>query len=150
MRMFLAGISLGILAMAGCTTISELKDFYGGGNASREQEKLEEERHSYIEESERKTAALEHMQKEVQKEASERRLSYLKKNPGLSPIIKKAIREGEVMIGMSASDVRASWGDPKRINKTVYSYGTHEQWVYNNNEILYMRNGKLDSIQQTQ
>jgi hypothetical protein len=39
-------------------------------------------------------------------------------------------REG-VSIGMSQQDVLdSSWGKPRKINRTTYSWGTKEQWVY--------------------
>lgn len=56
-------------------------------------------------------------------------------------------REG-VTLGMSEADVIASaWGKPKRINRSVYSFGIHEQWVYDGSNYLYFKNGRLDSIQ---
>lgn len=56
-------------------------------------------------------------------------------------------KEG-VAIGMSQGDVLASsWGRPERIHKSVYSFGTHEQWVYGSGHYLYFENGKLASIQ---
>ena len=49
---------------------------------------------------------------------------------------------------MSKQDVLdSSWGKPTKINKSVYSWGTHEQWVYPNDNYLYFENGKLTSIQ---
>jgi len=32
-----------------------------------------------------------------------------------------------------------SWGEPKEINRTVFSNGVHEQWVYEN-AYLYFKN----------
>jgi hypothetical protein len=40
-----------------------------------------------------------------------------------------------------------SLGNPIDINKTVGSWGVHEQWVYNNNMYLYFENDKLTSYQ---
>ena len=37
-------------------------------------------------------------------------------------------------------------GSPKDINRSVGSWGTHEQWVYDG-EYLYFENGKLTSWQ---
>lgn len=57
-------------------------------------------------------------------------------------------RNEGVVIGMTQADVVASsWGRPKKINKSIYSFGVHEQWVYEGNNYLYFRDGKLDSIQ---
>lgn len=49
---------------------------------------------------------------------------------------------------MSKQDVLdSSWGEPTKINKSTYSWGTTEQWVYPNYNYLYFENGKLTSIQ---
>lgn len=57
-------------------------------------------------------------------------------------------RSEGVSIGMSQEDVLASsWGKPTRINKTIHSFGVHEQWVYEGRNYLYFKNGVLDSIQ---
>jgi len=59
----------------------------------------------------------------------------------------KAKTEG-VSIGMSQEQVRNSnWGNPKSVNRTTGSYGTHEQWVYGGNNYLYFDNGILTTIQ---
>jgi hypothetical protein len=53
-----------------------------------------------------------------------------------------------VTLGMTHEEVTASsWGKPKRVNTSIYSFGTHEQWVYEGSNYLYFRNGKLHSIQ---
>jgi hypothetical protein len=59
---------------------------------------------------------------------------------------KRKRREG-VSIGMSKADALASaWGKPKKINRSVYSFGVHEQWVYGGNNYLYFKDDRLDSI----
>lgn len=59
----------------------------------------------------------------------------------------KAKTEG-VRIGMTQEQVRNSnWGNPKSVNRTTGSYGTHEQWVYGGNNYLYFDNGILTTIQ---
>ena len=50
---------------------------------------------------------------------------------------------------MSPEETKLSWGDPKKINKSVGSWGVHEQWVYEN-QYLYFENGKLASFQSMQ
>lgn len=61
---------------------------------------------------------------------------------------KRRKKQEGVRIGMSKQDVLdSSWGKPTKINKSVYSWGTSEQWVYPNNNYLYFENGKLTSIQ---
>jgi hypothetical protein len=53
-----------------------------------------------------------------------------------------------VSIGMSQEDVRqSSWGRPERVNRSVYSFGVREQWVYGNGNYLYFEDGRLTSIQ---
>lgn len=57
-------------------------------------------------------------------------------------------RSEGVQIGMTGDEVLASsWGKPRDVNRTTYSWGTHEQWVYGGNNYLYFKNGKLDAIQ---
>ena len=58
----------------------------------------------------------------------------------------KLILEGHVRIGMTKAMCRESWGNPDDINKTVGSWGTHEQWVYDNS-YLYFEGDKLTAIQ---
>jgi hypothetical protein len=56
-------------------------------------------------------------------------------------------REG-VSIGMTQERVlQSSWGRPEHINRSDYSFGTKEQWVYGNGHYLYFENGVLTSIQ---
>lgn len=58
----------------------------------------------------------------------------------------KLILDGYVRIGMTKEMCRESWGNPDDINRTVGSWGTHEQWVYGNS-YLYFEENKLTSIQ---
>lgn len=48
----------------------------------------------------------------------------------------------KVQIGMSAEQVRRAWGEPQRLNRTVSSRMTAEQWVYGK-RYLYMEDGVL-------
>lgn len=61
------------------------------------------------------------------------------------------IDEGEIKLGMTDEMVRASWGDPDDINRSVGSWGVHEQWVYPrssyDDDYLYFENGILTSWQ---
>ena len=50
------------------------------------------------------------------------------------------------MVGMTPEQVKASVGRPDRINRTVFSTGTHEQWVYSDS-YLYFENDVLTSWQ---
>lgn len=53
----------------------------------------------------------------------------------------------KVYIGMTKSEAEISMGKPYDINRTVGSYGTHEQWCYNGGVYLYFDNGTLTSWQ---
>lgn len=56
------------------------------------------------------------------------------------------ILEGKVRIGMTKAMCEESWGYPDDINKSIGSWGTHEQWVYGNS-YLYFEENKLTAIQ---
>lgn len=56
------------------------------------------------------------------------------------------ICEGSVRIGWDKEKCRLSWGEPRDINKSVGSWGVHEQWCYSGS-YLYFENGRLTSIQ---
>ena len=56
------------------------------------------------------------------------------------------LKEGYYWIGMNREMATISLGSPKDINRTVGSWGVHEQWVYDN-LYLYFENGKLTSYQ---
>ncbi len=52
-------------------------------------------------------------------------------------------------IGMTAEEVRlSSWGEPYKINKSTYSWGTSEQWCYSGYKYIYLDNGIVTSIQE--
>lgn len=51
--------------------------------------------------------------------------------------------------GMTASEVRKTlWGEPDKINKDTYSWGTTEQWVYYNYGYVYLKNGSVTAVSQ--
>lgn len=88
-----------------------------------------------------------------------RRQKYIKAHPELSPKIKNAIFNGDILIGMTREQVVASRGRPYDINKTTGSWGVHEQWVMFYGDIpfddpkgwgyyyIYFENGKVTSWQ---
>jgi hypothetical protein len=84
------------------------------------------------------------------------RESYVKEHPELDGKTKKAILAEKIIIGMSKEEVIASWGNPHDINKSVGSWGVHEQWVYGYwsynvfipTSYLYFENEKLTGWQQ--
>lgn len=64
-----------------------------------------------------------------------------------------AIVYGDIEIGMPENVVVAIKGRPTKINRSTYSFGVHQQWVYENKyfpewtEYYYFENGKLTSWQ---
>lgn len=65
-----------------------------------------------------------------------------------------AMMDGRVMRGMSQEQVRNAWGNPSKINKSIGSYGVHEQWVYERgrggSQYIYFENGAVSSMQSPQ
>jgi hypothetical protein len=64
------------------------------------------------------------------------------------------INQHQIQLGMTGDMVKASWGEPDDINRSVGSWGVHEQWVYgcyyewcNPPQYLYFENGILTSWQ---
>lgn len=70
----------------------------------------------------------------------------LQENPSWEKQQCITIASGKVNIGMTSDMVRKAWGSPRDINRTVGSWGVHEQWVYGGS-YLYFENGKLTSWQ---
>lgn len=84
---------------------------------------------------------------EVRKKRTTERKERLTKRYGLSTANK--IIAGKIWIGMSSSMARASLGNPYDINRSVYSFGVHEQWVYDKKGMyLYFEDGILTSWQE--
>lgn len=51
-------------------------------------------------------------------------------------------------IGMTSEEVKKStWGEPIKINKSTYVWGTMEQWVYSGYRYVYLENGVVTAIQ---
>jgi hypothetical protein len=85
--------------------------------------------------------------KQLQMDEARRRLGYIEAHPDLLPVVKKAIYHGDVVPGMTETDVRASLGEPDEIGSTETSHGTREQWYYKtgspDKERLYFDDGTL-------
>jgi hypothetical protein len=64
-----------------------------------------------------------------------------------SNIIWNSIRQQKIFLGMTKDMAILSWGNPDSINRTVGTWGVHEQWVYGDNVYLYFENGKITSWQ---
>jgi len=77
------------------------------------------------------------------------REEIFRRNPAWSDRVKDTIMKGEIYIGMTDDQVKASWGLPKDINRSVGSWGVHEQWIYKKNKTyyLYVKNNVLTSWQ---
>ena len=69
------------------------------------------------------------------------------KHPDWSGEIWDLISKGQVRIGMTDEQVRASWGSPDDVNRDVGIWGIHEQWVYPRGKYLYFENGIMTSFQ---
>ena len=59
-----------------------------------------------------------------------------------------------VSLGMTTEEVSATWCHlTPKVNRSVYSFGVHEQWVYRDRNpmvYLYFKNGKLTSFQENE
>lgn len=91
-------------------------------------------------------------EKEVEKLSpiQRRRKSFVRNNPEIKQQYKHDILNGSIRIGMSKDMVRASWGRPNDINRTVNSYSTREQWVYGSistRRYVYFEDGVMSSFQ---
>ena len=85
----------------------------------------------------------EQIAKERQIEKAELEKTYLKK---YGKSLYEKLKKGYYWIGMTKEMAIISLGYPNDINRSVGSWGTHEQWVYSN-EYLYFENGILKSYQ---
>ena len=84
--------------------------------------------------------------KEEQEAQQQRRELYVQAHPELADRVKSAVLKGNITLGLSCDDTRASWGAPTKIHRTVGTYGVHEQWIYGDTYI-YFENGILTSWQ---
>ncbi|MBU1091802.1 DUF2845 domain-containing protein [Patescibacteria group bacterium] len=80
-----------------------------------------------------------------------RRMERARCHPEWSESIRSKVLRGEVGIGMTKSQVKASWGEPDDINRTAGSWGVNEQWVYDrgnfNVQYIYFKNNVVTSWQ---
>ena len=53
----------------------------------------------------------------------------------------------ELRIGMDEAMVRAAWGSPRDVNRTITARGTREQWVYGDGRYVYFDDGIVTVIQ---
>lgn len=84
------------------------------------------------------------------------RLKYVDSHPGLSPAVRAAIINREVVMGMTEEEVVMSIGNPRDINRSTYQWGTTAQFVYEDFSrylrpkytYVYFENGRVKSWQQ--
>ena len=84
----------------------------------------------------------ERVEREAQEQAEKKAMLESK----FGKTIAQKILDGYIWLGMTTEIARLSWGEPNDINKSVGSWGVHEQWVYNC-QYLYFENGILTSWQ---
>jgi hypothetical protein len=77
-----------------------------------------------------------------------RRGWYVRTHPAAAESCRQLIAQGKITIGMSAEEVRASWGEPLEINRTISGSGVDEQWVFGDQDYVYFHNAVLTVIQQ--
>lgn len=62
-----------------------------------------------------------------------------------------AVLSHSIFVGMTADQVRASWGEPSETHDTTTAGARHEQWVYNRGEVdrqyVYLDNGIVTATQ---
>lgn len=87
--------------------------------------------------------------KKITQHPQERRQQYINANPELSAKTVELILAGQIALGMTSEEVEASWGHPYPVNRSVGSWGTHEQWVFRvsryTTHYLYFEGGILTS-----
>ncbi|MCK9311771.1 MAG: hypothetical protein M0P26_05800 [Bacteroidales bacterium] len=102
-----------------------------------EKVKLAEKNANLAKENEKKIIEEKRLQKEI--------LSNLTKKYG--KINGNNIYNNKIWLGATKAMVLESWGKPIDINKSVGTWGVHEQWVYDFGSYLYFEDGILKSWQ---
>lgn len=90
---------------------------------------------------------------DVQFESPNNNVKVIRKNffeeKTVEPITPSAKKEPK--IGMTKEEVlNSTWGSPKKKNISEYAWGTEEQWVYDNYQYIYFKNGIVTSIQRSE
>jgi len=63
--------------------------------------------------------------------------------------LRQAAEKGEVLVGMTADQVRQAWGRPDRKNLSDYAHGQRDQWVYyrhNRTDYVHLEDGRVSSV----
>lgn len=117
-------------------------------NKAAESERIERNKTAEIERIKRNKATENERierNKTAENERKERIISLTKQ---YNAAIAEKILNGEIWLGMTSEMAKESRGNPQKNNRSVGSWGVHEQWVYEYAGInLYFENGKLTSWQ---
>lgn len=100
----------------------------------------------YLEQAQRREAE----RKEAEERLERTRAAAAAKNKQDSRL-KSLVRENRLAVGMTKEQALESWGKPCDVNRSIYSSGVHEQWVYcrgdYERDYIYFDDGKLSAIQ---
>ena len=121
----------------------------------REKEEMLAAAERYKEEEERSRLETEKILKEIDDyyaDIENQRIENIA-NSEYSEEQKKRLREKSIWLNMTTKQAVMSLGKPMEINRTMGSWGTHEQWVYYLDidqiymKLLYFENGLLMAVQ---
>ena len=98
-------------------------------------------------EAARKKAEAEAAKREAERRAKMSKIERTMEKYNCDEETARLINKGQVRIGMTDKQCRAAWGNPSDINRSVYSFGVHEQWCYGGHNYLYFEDGILTSVQ---
>ena len=97
-------------------------------------------------EAARKKADAEAAKREAERRAKMKPIERIMEKYDCDEETATLIHQRRVRMGMTREQARAAWGRPRDINRSVGSYGVHEQWCYNGS-YLYFEDGILTSWQ---
>ena len=80
----------------------------------------------------------------LEKEEREHKASLIRKYGKKNALL---ILDNKVQIGFTKQMCIEAWGEPYDINRTITSWGVHEQWVYGIDSYLYFEDNILTAIQ---
>ena len=105
---------------------------------AEEQRKVEEEEARIQAQKEAEFQAM------LEKEEREHKASLIRKYGKKNALL---ILDNKVQIGFTKQMCIEAWGEPYDINRTITSWGVHEQWVYGIDSYLYFEDNILTAIQ---
>jgi hypothetical protein len=95
-------------------------------------------------EQQRREKDKEKVKRQEQKKKEEQRKAAIKEKYGEEKAAR--ILAKEIWLGMTKEMAIDSWGMPQKVNRTLGTFGVHEQWIYGDT-YLYFENGFLTSWQ---